>query len=288
MKSFDDLPLKPFSEAPDELISMMNEGVFYVFLPALYNVWFCESGDGYIVLSKTGHIWSVCVFGRIDTDDLYLDKRYNIFFKGEENRLLDDFTLMDFKIDWTKEQLKKYEQRNSTYRRVNQDKVTVDVYSHNDLTFNMDVEESEIDELLHIWEQSTKTSIKVQVQANKKMILLNQGDLDRIVYRCNGKLAGLQVFERLGNQVYFQVNISDYSLIGKSGFMWVFPIIHYNQPIHYEGAGPGDNRLIEHKNRICQGKNWTFDKLSYFPDSNKRDAMFNRICDMIEKHRVNL
>ena len=282
MRSFDDLNLKPIVEAPDELISMMDKGVYYVFLPALYNVWFAKSGDGYIVLSKTGHIWSVCVFGNIDLNDLYLNKRYNIFFNGEDNRLLDDFTLMDFKIDWDKEKIRKYKQKNSTERRVREQDITVDTYLNNDLSFSLDVDESEIDDLLNVWGSDTKSSIKVQLQVNKKMILLNSGNLDRIVYRCNGKLVGLQVFEKLGNQVYFQVNVSDYSVIGKSCIMWVFPIEFYNKPIHYEGAGPGDERLISHKNRICDGKNWTFDKLSYFPDSNKRDDMFKYICDMVE------
>ena len=202
--------------------------------------------------------------------------------------MLDDFTLMDFKIDWTKEQVRKYAQRNSTNRRVREDNITVDVYPNNDLSFDMEVSEHEIDELLNVWGSNTKSSIKIQIQANKKMILLNHGYLDKIVYRCNGKLAGLQVFERLGNQVYFQVNVSDYSLIGKSGFMWVFPITHYNQPIHYEGAGPGDERLIEHKNRICQGKNWTFDKLSYFPDDDKRDRMFGAIRNVLEMQRFKI
>lgn len=231
--------------------------IYYNLLPAAKKAKWMRSGDGVLLASPGNHLTNAMAFGKVNLDDVCFDNPVRWYYVCEKTDNT-DYMLLDFLVDWNKDDIRKYKTKNSTDRRIKEQNITVSVYKGNDPRFWFDVKMNELEALFAKWDASTKTEGKRDTKTRVTYALCNSKNLDKIVYRSNGKLAGFQVFENFLGNVYWHVNVVDYEKIGKSCVAWTYPIEHYNGVIHYLGAGTDDKRLFEHKKRICRDNYITF------------------------------
>ena len=237
-----------------------NSPIYYNMLPAIHKTKWIRSGDGVIMVCGGNHLTNGMFFGKINPSDLNIDNPIRWYYVGEKTTDTDNM-LLDFIVDWNEKELKKYKQKNSTQRRIQEQNITIAHYKGSDPSFYFDARESELEKLFLWWNDQTKTEGKRDYSTREIYANCNSKNIDKFVYRCNGVLAGFQAFENFLGNVYWHVNILNYNLIGKSCVAWSYPIEYYNQPIHYLGAGTDDNRLMEHKMRICRNKYITFNTI---------------------------
>ena len=254
--------------APQRLFDLWKkeEQIYYLFLP--YNrekMEFAELDDGFVLRFGAAHRTLILLLGEIKNFEELgtLQGGLSFVFPGKfsDESIREDY--VDFCIDWNQHDVKRYKIKNSTARRVAEDKIEIFHYKNSE-DFFANLAPGEFENLLQVWRQKTKTQVGVSDVEQKYLCkYMNSEYAEIICYKRAGALAGFQVFEVFG-EVYFQINILDYEKMGRSCIAWVHPIEFFaGRKIHYFGAIKGDRRLYNHKLRMCRGKFWTFTQVCY-------------------------
>ena len=261
----DELKKFGFMEAPDELVKMVNEypAVFYTLLPYSANPFFAKTkGGGYILFKGSNHLTDAMVFGNVTREDFDIDNPMRWFFNAnEDDGDESDYQLFDFKVEMDAKKVKKCKYKHSYNRIVNDAKITASDYVGNNFMFWFDNKHYEIEKLLETWKENSNSDVPITLKNIEHHLYNKSENMVRFAYRCNGVLSGLQVFEIVGDNIYWQVNVCLYGDLTKSHMYWVHPIEYFNyQPIHYLGALPEQDNLFRHKMNECNGKYWKFKK----------------------------
>ena len=281
MKHIGDFKFRPFKECEKLIDSRYS--ICDRFLPKLTNSMVAESGDGFLIYKPQLSWKRIQVIGNVNPDDLDVDDSCIFYFEDKEPRPLEkcENNEVDFIIDYSEKELHKYKQKNSVDRKMSENGISIEINP----AF---VFEQEFDILFKKWSNQTKTERKV---ANHKNWLDNES-LSKIAYYKDDKLVGLQMFEESCNSIYFLMNMCDYESMGTSTpLMFSYPIEFFGRKIHFGGAGPKDDRLIQHKNRICHGKYVTFSKIALVSlkktTSEKREQQLREIIGKLRNVSAN-
>ncbi len=270
---------KPMNYAPKELLKLWEEREvnFYSFLPSNQkNITFSEFDGGYILKAPAPHASLFMFLGKIknfgELENLNGGCRF--ILDGPKNNLNSPMHLIDFKMLWDEKRLHKFIVKNSTKRRVIEDEITIQHFTNVE-----DVPINEFLQLIEIWKTKTQDSLR---NATKHIIdLLYAPNTEIITYRSKGALACFQAFEKHGNQIYIQVNVSDYDTLGKSGINVVHPLQHFSgKPLHFLGASTGDRRLYDYKVRMCHGECWTFNQVCFNTQTKNKKELIQKIHDL--------
>ena len=85
------------------------------------------------------------------------------------------------------------------------------------------------------------------------------------------------MFERFGNELYWLVNVTDYKLLGPSAIAWTHPSRYFKQDLHYLGAGAHDDRLNDHKMRVCHGRFYCYHVHQFNRSTKNKDELIKLI-----------
>ena len=209
---------------------------------------FFRSKNGIVLVCGYCRFKHVFIIGDIDKNDIVFDSPAVYYFQSNnlQNIKASEF---DFLIDWDEHKIKKYKQKNSTERKVKEQRIKI--YCNE---FNSQITQ-EYNKLFEIWSKQTKGAqggIRIQNHVN-----CLEGNFN-ITYRQNGELVGLQSFSIINNDVYFVIN----TLRHDSGIGVVYPLELFKCPLHYFGAQSKDCSLFKHKVRICDNKFIAFETIT--------------------------
>lgn len=249
MKNFEDLNWKPFTEYESEIKDKYS--IYEYFFPKLRKSLCAKSNNGYLLYTYCLNWKRIQIIGDVNIDDLDLDGSFVFYVENKNNNDYKSYdnNMLDFIVELSDKELKKYKQKNSIDRKIKDYNIII---KHNPF-----ICKNEFDELFNKWSIQTKSN---RYKKNHSDFLKNE-NLDKIGYYINNQLVGLQIFEKSCNNIYWLINMCDYdSMKSSSPLLWTYPQEYYKQKIHFGGAGPNDDRLIEHKNRICNGKFVSFSK----------------------------
>ena len=286
---FNELEKHSFVEAPEELVKMVGEcpSVFHTLLPYSQNPFFVKSkGGGYMLLKGANHYINGMVFGNVTREDFNIDDPMRWFFNTDSNDGDEsDYQLFDFRFEMDAEKVKKYKRKHSCNRIVKDANITVDTYVGFDFMFAIDNNPYEIENLLETWAKNSNSDVTIKLR-NITTHLYNQSkNMVRFAYRCNGVLSGLQVFEIVGNNIYWLVNVCLFGDLTKSHLHRTYPIEYFNyKPIHRLGALPKQDNLFRHKMEECDGKYWKFKKFivpSEQQSKKKREIVLNEMYNYL-------
>lgn len=277
-----------FSNAPEDLVELVNKcpAVYYTLLPYSQKPFFVKAkGGGYILLKGANHCTHAMIFGNVTREDLDIDNPIHWFFNTNEDIDNSDYTLFDFKVEQDAKKIKKCKYKHSYNRIVNDENITYREYVGVDETFWFDNKVFEIERLLNKWKEDSKSDVPITLKNVEHYIKLKNKNLVKIAYRCNGVLSGLQVFEIVGENIYWLVNVCLRDKVGKCQVCWIHPIEYFSyKPIHYLGAIPMQHNLFNHKMDLCGGKYWKFKKIvvpSETQSKEKRIKSLNKLYEYL-------
>lgn len=280
---FKELNGNELCKAPDELLELIDkcQSVYYTLLPSNNPFFIKSKAGGYIVYKGYQHYINAMVFGNVAREDLNVDDPVFWFFPTNDKKVEGDYKLFDFIVDWDFKKVKKCKIKNSYNRIISDSNIVYKIYNGDDDMFWFENKAYEIDELLTKWKNASNSDVPITLSNIMHFVELKNKNLIKIAYRENEKLSGLQIFEVVGDSIYWQVSVCLRGEIGKSLICWTHPIEYFNyKPIHYLGALTGQDNLFSHKMRRCDGKFVKFKRIvvpTIAQNEKRRKEMLNEL-----------